>query len=196
MKNIIPFGTDDESSDDLFDRLSGEVTKLRTASIVPIFIRMPSHVGEDSPFLRRYINYYAARKLIAGNGDPRVRAHDLTLPGKPRGVVLIDYISLLNYEINLWNAHAAEKLPLVATPPPPEFLTIPRNAQSCPYTGLKPTKFRELVSSKSPYGPTGIQTTMLPLVPGSKLVKFVETTSLVRFIRSLPAPDYSLPKGR
>ncbi len=165
----------------------------------PVFVRLPR--GTRRVLLDgTELNFWQIRRLISkvpGSKDsPPVRGYVLRQTGAERGIVLIESADLRKW----WNECFRRSgiftapVPIPQIPLPP-VLHIPPPGKDCPYTSLKHTTMFELSRPFSPYGQTQIYVTRY-LLPGSAAkVIAIETHSLLRFIRSLPAPQYKMPSG-
>jgi hypothetical protein len=170
--------------------------RLSSQSFIPVFIRLTNGPGTELwPGFR--LTFRQVARLVSpgewNEGVPPIRAYALRKQGKDRGITLIetsDIVKWLNKAFHI----AGSSLPLIPEPAIalPPILHIPPSGGSCPHTGLRHTILVELVDSRSPYGHTRIKTA-LDVLPGNiKGSKMIATESLLRFIRSLPAPQYKI----
>ena len=162
-----------------------------------IFDRLPNGPGREL-WPGGPLNYWKLRRLISpgpwNKNSPPVRAYVLRNEEADRGIVLIEHIDLLKW----WNECFRRSgvfsepiaIPQIELPP---VLRIPLPGEECPYTSLKHTVMYDLARICSPYGQTGILFTRYVLPGSAKRAIAFETQSLLRYIRSLPPPQYKIP---
>jgi hypothetical protein len=162
-----------------------------------VFLRLPNGPGREL-WPGGPLNYWKLRRLISpgpwNKNVPPVAAHQLCKSGADRGIVLIALDSLL-----MWLNDCFRRSGTFGNPIPipkielPPVLRIPPPGQECPYTSLRHTVMYELARVCSPHGQTGIYSTPYTLPGSAKRAIAIETQSLLRYIRSLPPPQYKIP---
>ena len=161
-----------------------------------VFLRLPD-TGSGEPWLVPSLNYWKLQRLISpgrwNKGCAPVRAYVLRRTCATRGIVLVEHADIIR-----WLNECFRKSGVLTPPIPapqialPPVLRIPAAGEKCPYTSLTHGTMFELSRPFGAYGLTQIYVARY-LLPGSaaKAVA-IETQSLLRYIRSLPPPNYKI----